>query len=199
MKNILKILPVFILLSVLFTLTIHAQVASERSSKSAAKYDSEFITGNIEDLQDILFFSRQALDRASNTRTKEIAEQMIPDYTTVIYSMEQLASAGGNGSNKEKSEGSFKETAALNGKLGGLKGLDFDTLWVSNLLTMQQTKYDELSEAKDVVTNSRLKMAITDALPVVRRYVSQLKSLQKSLVRMLLQQQKEAARKKESF
>lgn len=197
MNKILRILNVIIIIYVLFTLNIHAQVTSERSSRSAANYDSEFIASNIEDLQDILFFSRQAMDRASDSRTKEIAGQMVPDYTTVIYSMEQLASAGGGGGNKEKFQGSFKETAALNGKLAGSKGLNFDTLWVSNLLVMQQLKYDELSEAKGVITNSRLKMAITEALPVVRRYVSQLKSLQKTLVRMLIQQQKEATRKKE--
>lgn len=197
MNKILRILNVIIIIYVLFTLNIHAQVTSERSSRSAANYDSEFIASNIEDLQDILFFSRQAMDRASDSRTKEIAGQMVPDYTTVIYSMEQLASAGGGGGNKEKFQGSFKETAALNGKLAGSKGLNFDTLWVSNLLVMQQLKYDELSEAKGVITTSRLKMAITEALPVVRRYVSQLKSLQKTLVRMLIQQQKEATRKKE--
>ena len=193
----LQHLLLFILFTLLATLNINAQVGNERSSRSAAEYDSEFITGNIEDLQAILFFSRQALDRASDVRTKEIAEQMIPDYTTVVYSMEQLEAAGGTGASHKKSEGSFKQTAAFNGKLAGSKGLDFDTLWVSNLLTMQQIKYDQLSEAKGNVTNSRLKMAITDALPVVRRYVSQLKSLQKNLVKMLIQQQKEATRKKE--
>src|SRR5687768_5153490 len=165
MINRFLILQVFILLTLLTPLNINAQVSNERSSRSAAQYDTKFISGNIEDLQDILFFSRQALDRASDARTKEIAEQMIPDYTTVIYSMEQLAAAGGTGANKEKSEGSFKETAAFNGKLAGSKGLNFDTLWVSNLLVMQQLKFDQLSEAKVVVTNSRLKMAITDALP----------------------------------
>lgn len=197
MKNMLQVLHVFILLTFLSTLNINAQVGSERSSRSAAQYDSELIKGNIADLQDILFFSRQALDRASDIRTKEIAGQMIPDYTTVVYSMEQLETAGGTGTSKEKSGGSFKETTALNGKLAGSRGMDFDTLWVSNLLSMQQMKYDELSQAKGIVTNSRLKMAITDALPVVRRYVSQLKSLQKTLVKMLIQQQKEAAINKE--
>lgn len=136
------------------------------------------------------------MERAGNMRTEEIAQAMFNDYTTILYSMEQLAFAGSGSSNnnKEKTNGVFTEMAALHEKLSNSRGLDFYTIWVSSLLIMQQTKYDELLQQKENVTNSQLRMAVTEAIPVLRRYISQLKSLQKSLIKMILQEKKEAAR-----
>jgi hypothetical protein len=63
---------------------------------------------------------------------------------------------------------------------------------------MQQAKYDELTQAKESVTNPQLRMAISEALPKVRKHVSQLNSVQKYLAKMALQKRKEAeARRKE--
>ena len=178
-------------------LIIVSLTASAQSSKTNAQYDSKLIAGSIEDFHDILYFTQKAMDRASDTRTKEIAQEMLTDYTTTIYSFEQLASAGsGSGNHAEKGEGIFKETSAFNSKLSLLSGFEYDTLWVSNLIIMQQAKYDEFTQAKEKATNSQLKAAVTEAIPVIRKHNSKLKSLQKSLVRMMIQEKKEAARKK---
>lgn len=176
-----------------------AQSASvHSSSKSAAQYDAQSIANNIADLHDIMFLSRNATERGKDERTRSIAEGMLTDYTTLVYSLEQLASAGFGSSkkNNENGQGTFKETASLNANLSASRGMNYDTLWITGLLSLQQTKCNELLAQKENVTNSQLKSATNDAIPVVRRYITQLRSLQKSLVKMMLQEQKEAAKSK---
>ncbi len=67
------------------------------------------------------------------------------------------------------------------------------------MLPMQQAKLEELTLAKETVTNPQLKMAVSEALPKLRKQVSQLNSVQKYLVRMATQKRKEeeAKRKEE--
>ncbi len=144
-----------------------------------------------------IFLSRKALERATDPKIKELAQQMLENYTGMLYSMEQLKTAGAgspNRNNENKDE--HRQAAEINAKLSGVSGADFDTVWVSNLLTMNQAKYDELSQAKETVTNPQLKMAITEAVPLLRKHVSQLKSLQKYLVKVAAQKKKQEALKK---
>jgi Domain of unknown function (DUF4142) len=191
-------------LSLLFTVLspaplLYSTTCAAQSSKSAAQYDAECIAGNISDVNDLLFLSQDARDRAGNARTKEVAEAMYNDYTTVLYSMEQLAVAG-SGSSKgggtNNTAGTFKQINQMHTQLSALRGLDYDTLWLADLVGLQQSKYDQLLQQKQNATNSQLKMAVTEAIPVFRRYISQLKSLQKSLTRMMLQEKKEAEKLK---
>ena len=52
----------------------------------------------------------------------------------------------------------------------------------------------ELTEQKTNATNERLKAAVTEAIPVIKRYITRLNTLQKQLIKRDLQEKKEAAR-----
>jgi hypothetical protein len=63
------------------------------------------------------------------------------------------------------------------------------------MLALQQTMFNKLQEQKQNVTDSRLKTSVTESIPVVRKYISRMTSLQKMLIKRDIQQKKEAARK----
>lgn len=172
-------------------------IAPEKSAKAAAISDVQLIARNIKDNEDIMFLSQKAIERAADPRMRELAQQMLADHTAMLYAIEQLETAGTGSSNQSagKAEGVHELAAEINERLSRLSGADFDTLWVSNLLVMQQAKYDELLQAKVTVTNPQLKMAVSGAIPLIRKNLGKLKSLQKSLIKEALQKKKEAARK----
>ena len=65
------------------------------------------------------------------------------------------------------------------------------------MIILQQARYDELVKAKETVTNTQLKMAITEAIPLVRKHLTQLRSIQKYLEKLAIQQKKlDAAQQK---
>ena len=156
--------------------------------------DVNFISAKIADNEAIMFLSKQASARGTDQRVKEIATQMHEDHTGMLYDMQQLAAAGKGSS--ERNDGNNKDVgdvALLNKQLSGVTGADFDSVWVAGLLTIQQQKYDELVPAKETVRNPQLKMAITSAIPIMRKQITQLKSIQKNLARIATQKRKEEA------
>ena len=170
-------------------------VAPERSANAAAVSDVQFIARGIEYNKDLMFLSRKAIDRGTDAKIKELAPQMLEDHSAMLYSMQQLQTAGaGSASQSGSTEDKYrKEAAEISAKLSNVSGANFDSVWVANMLVVQQAKYDELTQAKETVTNPQLKMAITEAIPMMRKQVTQLKSLQKYLARVALQLRKEAA------
>ncbi|MEP7258890.1 MAG: DUF4142 domain-containing protein [Flavitalea sp.] len=201
MKRISTLLITGILLCLITfdTLSSEAQaIAPEKSAKAAAASDTRLINANIRHYQDIMFFSQKALDRGGDEKIKELATQMLEDNSAMLYAMEQLASAGSGSSNHNAAgaNDTHEQAALLNGKLAALSGENFDTLWVSSLLTLQQTKYDELTLAKETVTNPQLKTSITEAVLIIRKELSQLVRLQKDIAKIALQKKKLAAKQK---
>ena len=98
----MKTYKLFSIAAVLLTLCSpefsSAQANDPRASaKSSAQFDAQSISGNISNVSDVLYFTRMAIDRASERETMEIANEMVPDFTGVLFSMEQLATAGGKG------------------------------------------------------------------------------------------------------
>ncbi|MBL7697753.1 MAG: DUF4142 domain-containing protein [Chitinophagaceae bacterium] len=174
-----------------------AQAGDPRSSsKSAAQYDAASTNSNIADSRDIMYFSRMGVERSSNADTKELAGEILTDFTEILYSMEELSVAGaGNAANKPESlKGTFEDAASLHDKLSSARGFNFDTLWTGSLLRMQQAKLAGLTEQKEYVTDSRLKTAITEAMSPIRRHIAKLNSLYKQLIRQDQQEKREAAR-----
>lgn len=170
-------------------------VAPEKSANAAAVSDVQFIARGIEYNKDLMFLSQKGIDRGTEAKVKELAQQTLEDHSAMLYSMQQLQTAGaGSASQNEKTGDRYrKEAAEINDRLSKVSGANFDSVWISNLLIMQQAKYDELTQARETVTNPQLKMAIVEALPIMRKQVTQLKSLQKYLVRMAIQKRKEEA------
>jgi hypothetical protein len=62
------------------------------------------------------------------------------------------------------------------------------------MLRLHQINLAALTEQKTNATNERLKSAVTEAIPVLKRYVTRLNTLQKQLIRRDLQEKKEAAK-----
>ena len=168
------------------------------SSRSAADYDAQRIDLNIGYSQETLVFARTAMERGYSAEVKEFANEVFTDFTGILYSMEQLASAGyktsasGTISAADPSQASqqFRE------KLAAVRGFGFDTTWIAGMIHLHKVRYDGLLEEKENATNSRLKTAVSEALPAVRRHLSRMSSLQKMLIRRDIQEKKEAARNK---
>jgi predicted outer membrane protein len=179
-----------LLLSLTYLSDVRAQaIDPNRSARAAAASDAQFIAANIEYDEDVMFLARQALERATDSRVKELAQQMQSDHTQMLYSMQQLNTAAGKSDQPAKGQ---TGAAAINDKLTAVSGFDFDTTWVGNMLILQQAKYDEFTAAKETVTNPQLKMAVAEGIPLLRKQLTQLRSIQKYLIRMDIQQKKEA-------
>lgn len=197
MIRIFSISALLVLLTFHTTLSSAQAISEEKSARTAAMNDSRFIAANIEDNEGAMFLSLKGKERAANERVRELAEQMFSDYTGILYEFEQLKTAGNGSSNQGAgtSGSTNKRIAEVYAKISGVSGSDFDTTWVANLLNLQQEKELELSQAKETVRNEQLKMVITRAIPMIRKHVSQLRTLLKFLIKMDLQEKKEAARK----
>lgn len=170
-----------------------AQNDPRSSSKSAAQYDASSIDENIAHDRDMMYFSQLAIDRGTIADTKDAARDMLADFTALLYSMEQLATAGGKGERAAANDAA-QEAKNLNEQLAISRGFTFDTAWIGGILRMHQLNIDRLTVQKSNATNERLKAAVTEAIPVVKKYVTRLNSLQKQLVRRDLQEKKQAAK-----
>jgi putative membrane protein len=190
LRNVRFIVAAFFLLMILHLpdASFAQAIDPNKSAKAAAASDAQFISANIEYDEDAMFLAQKALDRTKDSRLKDLAQQMLSDHTQMLYSMQQLNTAAGKNSEVAKGK---TGAAAINDKLTAVSGFDFDTTWVSNMLVLQQAKYDELSAAKLTVTNPQLKMAVSEGIPLLRKQLTQLRSIQKYLVRMDIQRKKE--------
>ena len=167
----------------------------QRSSRSAAQYDAACIDENIADTRDLMYFARMATERGSTSETIEVANDLVTDLSELLYSMEQLAVAGAGANTKPGTgNGSLKEGEDLDKKIAVAHGFTFDTTWLGGMMRLQQTKLNALAEQKEKATNTRLKAAVTDAIPVLKRYITRLNTLQKQIVRKDIQEKKEKAR-----
>jgi predicted outer membrane protein len=186
-------MPVSLLVMTTLCLSSLAQVIDpQKSAQAAMASDNRFIAANIADNQTFIFMAQKAKDRASDERLLELSTHMLEDHTSMLYSMEQLATAGnGSSTNTVAPQYGNDQLGALDAKISAISGAGFDTLWVAAVLPMVQKKFDELTQAKETVTNIRLKQAVTEAIPLVRKNLNQLKSIQKYLIRMAIQKQKE--------
>ena len=197
----LKICGIIVILLhlILFSVAATAQaIDPQRSARAAQQSDGHFISGNIADNEDAMYLSRKGAERGGDSKVKELAQEMLANHTQILYGFQQLENAG-TGSHAHDpgaAEQQNKFMTDLNGKLAMLSGPEFDSVWVANLLMMQETKYSELTQAKETVTNPQLIMAITAAVPLLRKEISQLKSIQKHLIRVETQKRKEEQRKK---
>lgn len=180
-----------------YVMIVTAQTAPPRSSKAEAQYDAACIASNIADSRDIMHFSRTAIDKSKNKDIVELAKAMQDDFTEILYGMEQLAVSGASasaGTPQETESGTFEQAGALDEALSSTREFKFDTTWTGGLLRLFQFKLDALTVQKEKVTNSRLKTAVNEAVPVLRRTIPRLSSLQKSMIRQDLQQKREAAK-----
>lgn len=175
-----------------FVYNTNSQTNPRASARSAAQYDAASIDENIGHNRDVIYFSQMAIDHGTIAETKDLAKEMLEDFTGLLYSMEQLATAGGKGEHTLNSK--LADIKNLNEILSQARGFSFDTAWVGGLLRMQQLKLNGLNEQKNNATNERLKSAVTEAIPVLKRYITRLNTLQKQLIRRDLQEKKEAAR-----
>jgi uncharacterized protein (DUF305 family) len=161
--------------------------------------DARFIDSSIEYNEDVIFLSQKALTRATDAKLKELAQQMEEDNSGMLYTMEQLQTAGSGTSKRTVANNPTRKAAIINNTLSQVSGGAYDTLWVANLLAMHQFRYDQLVAAKENVRNPQLRMAITEAISPTKKSLTQLKALQKYFVKMEIQRKKlEAAQEKEA-
>lgn len=187
-------LCLFIVMATFHNLRAQA-VDQEKSARAAATSDHQFIITNIADNKDAMFLIRNATERATETRTKELAQLMSDNHTTILYEFEQLEVAGAGASPTAAPQArSSKQVTDIYANLSRTPREDFDTTWTASMLNLEQQKYDELTAAKETVRNPQLQMVVSRAIPMIRNHVSKLRSLHKNLVRMAIQQKKEAER-----
>ena len=137
----------------------------------------------------------------ADSRVKELAELMVADHSAILYSLQELSSAGtGSVSLNANAQLMAADSAAImaakaDAMLNSASGSDFDTLWVSQMLMINQSKLDELTQAMATAYNPQLKMAIKEAIPKIKKHRDQLASLNRSIPKMLIQKKKMALKK----
>ncbi|ACC74377.1 DUF4142 domain-containing protein [Paraburkholderia phymatum] len=115
--------------------------------------------------------SKLALSSSSNAQVKKFAQQMIADHTKLARSLDVVATQKGLG----KSPGA---DSALIGKLQGLKGDDFDKLYIDEVAVSGHQKAVELFQKEsESGTDAQLKAAATRALPTIRHHLAMAQQL----------------------
>jgi uncharacterized protein (DUF305 family) len=184
-------------LLMLFSNVLTAQSVDPRqSSKTAAQYDAASIEVNIADSRDFMFFAKMGTDRGNTSETIELAQDVLEDFTGILYSMEQLAAAGSHSSDHTpgNSNGSLQEARPLNERLASSHGFSFDTAWAGGMLRLHQSKYDDLADQKEKASNVRLIAAVSEAMPILKRHITKLNTYQKQLIKQDLMEKKQAAK-----
>ncbi len=130
----------FLLLGLLtITSLAKAQVIDpEKSANAAAMQDKKFIADNIRYNEDIVSYRQKGHERATDARVRELTEQVETDHSAILYSMEQLQTAGTGESTQQpvKADKSPRVATPINLKLQTVSGAEFDSVWVANLLIL---------------------------------------------------------------
>lgn len=196
----LKVAGIFCILLSIFSGSLMAQaIDPQRSARAAAQSDVQFIAANIRANEDAMYLAQKGVERTVNERLKELTQQMLGDHTRILFEFQQLQTAGtgSHAHDPAAAEEQDKFMTALNEKLRlAVRGPNYDSVWTANLLVILEDKYNELTLAKETVTNPQLKMVVSNALPLVKKEVSQLKTIQKHLIRQEVLSRKEEAQKK---
>jgi len=115
--------------------------------------------------------SKLALANAADPRVKQFAQQMIADHTKLARGLDVIATQKGLG----KPPGA---DSALVGKLQGLKGGDFDKLYVDEVAVAGHQKAVELFQKEsETGQDPQLKGAATRALPIIRHHLAMAQQL----------------------
>jgi putative membrane protein len=115
--------------------------------------------------------SKLALANASDPQVKKFAQQMIADHTKIARSLDVAASRKGLG----KPPGA---DSALVGKLQGLKGDDFDKLYIDEVAVGGHQKAAELFQKEsESGKDPQLKSAAAHALPTIRHHLAMAQQL----------------------
>ncbi|MEM5339896.1 DUF4142 domain-containing protein [Paraburkholderia azotifigens] len=115
--------------------------------------------------------SKLALASSSNPQVKKFAQQMIADHTKLARSLDVVATQKGLG----KPPGA---DSALIGKLQGLKGDDFDKVYIEEVAVGGHQKAVELFQKESESGNdAQLKAAAARALPTIRHHLAMAQQL----------------------
>ncbi|HWT35949.1 MAG TPA: DUF4142 domain-containing protein [Paraburkholderia sp.] len=110
--------------------------------------------------------SRLALASSSSQQVKKVAQQMIADHTKLARSLDVIATQKGLG----KPPGA---DAALIGKLQGLKGDDFDKVYIDEVAVGGHQKAVQLfGKESESGNDAQLKAAAARALPTIRHHLA---------------------------
>jgi predicted outer membrane protein len=81
---------------------------------------------------------------------------------------------------KMKKGGRYKDKDGKMEALMNATGPEFDSKWVSHMLSMHQAKLRELNTASSTVTEPQLKTIITSAIPKVQMHIDRLTTLKQT-------------------
>jgi putative membrane protein len=144
-------------------------IASAQSKLSPA--DTQFVQDASQAGATEIAASKLALTNSSNPQVKKFAGQMIADHTKLARSLDVVATQKGLG----KAPGA---DSALVGKLQGLKGDDFDRLYIDEVAMGGHQKAVELFQKESESGNdAQLKAAATRALPTIRHHLAMAQQL----------------------
>lgn len=115
--------------------------------------------------------SKLALANSSDPQVKKFAQQMIADHTKLARSLDVVATEKGLG----QAPGA---DSALVGKLQGLKGAEFDKVYIDEVAVGGHQKAVELfRKESESGTDPQLKGAAARALPVIRHHLAMAQQL----------------------
>src|SRR5690349_20416623 len=149
MKRASLFLAVIILLAT-YNQGLAQAIDPQRSAKAAAMSDSKFIEANIQDNEGEMMLAQLAIDRGTDQKVKDFAQLMHTDHTSILYEFDQLGYAGPGSSGRAAgtAPGNDKIATAYQNINKALRN-DFDTVWVQNVLMVQEHKYNELTQAME--------------------------------------------------
>ncbi|MCF2490727.1 DUF4142 domain-containing protein [Dyadobacter sp. CY347] len=148
--------------------------ASDTSSASAGD-DAEFAVEAANGGMAEVALSKIAVDKATDPKVKEFAQQMIKDHSKANDELKTLAASKNitlpSAPNEEK------QKAAAD--LGGKSGSDFDKAYVAQMKKDHDETVKLFEDAQTEVKDAELKAFIDKTLPVIKAHAEHAKSLDK--------------------
>jgi putative membrane protein len=150
-------------------------VASD-SASAVAEDDAEFAVEAANGGMAEVALSKIAEEKATDSKIKAFAKQMVTDHSKANDELKALASSKNitlpSAPNEEK------QKAAAD--LGGKSGADFDKAYISQMKKDHDKTVKLFEDAKKEVKDAELKAFIDKTLPVIKAHAEHVKSLDKT-------------------
>jgi len=143
---------------------------------SQQQMDKKFVQGALQGGMAEVALGKLALEKSSNEDVKKFAQRMVDDHTRLGEEMKLVAEQLG----VAMPEGLSKKDQALQAKLQGLSGAQFDKAYVKAMVKDHQKDLQEFQHEAQSAATPEVKEAAQKGAPIIQSHLEQIQQIAKS-------------------
>ena len=143
---------------------------------SQQQMDKKFVQGALQGGMAEVALGKLALEKSSNEDVKKFAQRMVDDHTKLGEDMKPAAEQLG----VAMPAGLSKKDQALEAKLQGLSGAQFDKAYVKAMVKDHQKDLQEFQHEAQAAATPAVKEAAQKGAPIIQSHLEQIQQIAKS-------------------